>query len=81
MVPFSCSVEDFKKRIYEIKKLTTSSAKKDSKIDPSCQNNPVLASLALANTKKVALYEPISTYILYTYTSSTSQVLALAATA
>jgi hypothetical protein len=63
MVPFSCSEEDFEKRIDEIEKLTTSCIKKDSNMDPSSQNNTVLASLALANTKKVVYCEPISAFI------------------
>jgi hypothetical protein len=63
MVPFSCSEEDFEKRIDEIEKLSTSYVKRDSKMDPSSQNNTILASLALANTKKVVYCEQINAYI------------------
>jgi hypothetical protein len=63
MVPFSCSEEDFEKRIDEIEKLSTSCATNDNKIDSSSRNNVILASLAMANTKKVVFCEQVNAYI------------------
>lgn len=62
MVPFSCSEEEFEKKMDEMEKFSSSTAAPQD-FSAKSSSNVVLASLAMANTKKVVYCEAANAYI------------------